>query len=141
MIPEPILKLSNAHPIVFFDGYCMLCEHWVIRLINADQESILRFSPLQALDHLPTDSIVLLEKQQVLREAKAVIRIAQIAGLKNWKITFLGILPNFLARPIYKLVSKTRYLLYNKKSQCSISEENSNRIAQNLFIDITKFLK
>ena len=35
------------HPIVFYDGVCVLCNRFVDKVINADTRGIFRFAPLQ----------------------------------------------------------------------------------------------
>jgi len=138
MIPQKILEYSHSHPIVFFDGYCMLCEHWILRLVKADKASILRFSPLQQLQGLSTESILLVENGKVLSNAKAVLRLSELTKVKDWRIKILAMMPDVMAKLVYQLTAKTRFILYGKKAQCSISTKNSAQIAPSLFLDISK---
>lgn len=115
--------------IIFFDGYCGLCNGFVDFILKVDQREMFKFSPLQsdfAQEHLsPRDvqnltSVVVLIDGKSYRKAAGVIKALSALGGK-WKlISALGILPESVLNQGYDLVAKNRYKLFDKKETCRV---------------------
>jgi predicted DCC family thiol-disulfide oxidoreductase YuxK len=117
-------------PVVFFDGVCGLCNHWVDFLLARDRDRHFHFSPLQgetARDWLKIgpeealDSVVLIDARGIHRKTDAVWRmLLQLGGL--WWIA--GWLLRLVPRPIrnwgYDIVARHRYRWFGKKETCSL---------------------
>jgi predicted DCC family thiol-disulfide oxidoreductase YuxK len=129
--------LQQEPIVVFFDGYCGLCNRSVNFLLRIDKYHQLRFCTLQSdfakIKLAPfisvvkeVDSVVGFQNQQIYLHADAIFLF-----LKNmpagWKyIGYLGsIIPSFIATPIYKFIAKNRYRWWGKNNYCRVptSEE------------------
>ena len=117
-----------AHPIIFFDGVCGLCNRFVDFVMPRDRRGVFRFSPLQgetakarlaAADIQSLKSVVLVDETGTYRHSTAVVRVLWRLG-GGWKI--LGGLMWLVPRPLrnlgYAAVSRLRYLLFGKKDAC-----------------------
>ncbi len=132
--PDPTAKglpggqPDYAHPIVFFDGVCNLCNSSVDFLVRADRAKLLRFAPLQgetAARLLSADAVTDMDTM-VFRDARgglhrrseAILRIGvQMGGL--WRVGALGLLiPRGLRDALYKIIARNRYRWFGKKDSC-----------------------
>lgn len=115
--------------VIFFDGYCGLCNGFVDFVMSIDKEEKFKFSPLQsdfAQKNLPPemtanlDSVVFLKQGKTYRKSKAVIRILEDMG-GIWKFATIGkVMPEKLLNSAYDLVAKNRYKLFGKKETCRL---------------------
>lgn len=118
-------------PVLLFDGECGLCNRVVRLLLRTDRRARLRFAPLQSApaqaylraQGLPTkdfDSIVFVPDWSDpapgayrLRTDGALSAAAEVGGA--WRlITWLRVLPAWVRDPFYKLVARTRYVLFGE---------------------------
>lgn len=119
----------NYDNVIFFDGYCGLCNGFVDFVMSIDKEEKFKFSPLQsefAQKNLSPemtanlDSVVFLQGGKTYRKSKAVIRILEDMG-GIWKFATIGkVMPEKLLNSAYDLVAKNRYKLFGKKETCRL---------------------
>lgn len=132
--PDPTAKglpggqPDYAHPIVFFDGVCNLCNSSVDFLVRADRAKLLRFAPLQgetAARLLSADAVTGMDtmvfrdaRGSLHRRSEAILRIGvQMGGL--WRVGGLGLLiPRGLRDALYKIIARNRYRWFGKKDSC-----------------------
>lgn len=119
--------------IVFFDGVCGLCNHFVNFLLRHDRKRKLTFSPLQgktiqktkAASFANEQTIVFLQGDLLLVKSRAAIEvIAALGGV--WKLSkILLIVPCFIRDFVYSLIAKHRYQWFGKTDVCRLptSEE------------------
>jgi predicted DCC family thiol-disulfide oxidoreductase YuxK len=123
--------------VIFFDGICGLCNHFVDFMLKVDRKGLYRFSPLQsdfARSQLPPamtenlKTLVLLDEGRIFTKSEAVIRILTYIG-GPWKMVYVGrLLPKFILDKAYDLISENRYRLFGRKDTCRIpTEEERNR--------------
>ena len=121
---------TNWEGIVFFDGVCGFCNHFIDWVIQRDRRRQLRFSPLQgqtARKLLPPDrwqqlsTVVLLTHDHAWIRSAAVCRILWAMG-GPWRLLagILWIIPFPLRDVGYVLVGKVRYRLFGKHAQCRL---------------------
>ena len=120
--------------IVFFDGYCGLCNNFVDFLIRKDKKNKFKFASLQgqtAKRYIPNiqnlETVIYYSHNQIHLRSTAVIKILiDLNGV--WKIAYLGFLiPTPIRDYFYRIISKNRYKLWKKKEICrmpSASEQN-----------------
>jgi len=120
----------NPLPVIFFDGVCGLCNHWVDFLVARDRKQVVHFAPLQgetARDWLKLapdeslNSVVLFDARGIHRKSDAVWRmLVQLGGV--WRIA--GWLLRLVPRPIrnwgYDFVARHRYRWFGKKESCRL---------------------
>ncbi len=118
------------NPIIFFDGYCFLCNRFVRILISIDKRRQLRFATLDSLTSKSLfsneqivgfpDSVILFYNNRTFVKSNAVIKIFEIVG-GYWKvISFIKILPARLLDRIYDLIAGSRYKIFGKSDTCLI---------------------
>ncbi len=121
--------------VILFDGVCNLCNSFVQFVLKRDKKQTFQFASLQstygtALSthfNLPTtrpETIVLYDKQKILTESDAVIKIVTSFG-GIWKGIFVFIIiPRFIRNGFYRMVAKNRYKLFGKRDRCMVPTED-----------------
>jgi len=115
--------------VIFFDGYCGLCNGFVDFVMKIDKAGVFKFSPLQSdfakANLKPEDiqqlkSVVVLIDGKTFRKAQAVMKVfAQLQG--GWKaLSTLGLLPSGILNLGYDLVAENRYRLFGKRETCRL---------------------
>lgn len=116
-----ILFFQNMeHPIIYFDGICMLCNRFVSFVLRHDTNDYFRFSTVQELGTAfdaakeDRDTIVLFMNDKYYEESDAVIRIVEgLGGI--WKICYiLRVIPKFIRNAIYRSVARNRFRFFGK---------------------------
>lgn len=121
--------------IVFFDGYCSLCNNLVDWLMQIDTVGKLKFASLQGKTAttllnqgswpVNIDTIVYLRNEKKITQSSAVLAIlSDLGGI--WAMTkILYIVPKLLRNFIYKIVANNRYRIFGKRDSCRMptSEE------------------
>lgn len=130
----------NGNPIVFFDGVCGLCSHFVDFVISIDKKHVHRFAPLQGMtakqiltmqEIEDLDSVVVYVNGGKLKKAQAVLHVLQSVG-GFWTLTSVfRIFPNSLLNFFYDLVARHRYQIFGKKESCRIPTKQERA----LFLD------
>ncbi len=121
--------MKSEFPIIFFDGFCNLCNGAVQFTIERDRKNVFRFSSLQSdyaqenlksakLNNSEGESMVLLEDGKVYERSTAALRVARrLSGL--WPLLYgFIIIPAFIRDAVYKLVAKNRYKWFGKQESC-----------------------
>lgn len=130
----------EKNPIIFFDGYCGLCNGFVDFVMPRDKKRIFRYSPLQGStasrllskeDVMDLDSVVVYVGDSTLRKSRAVLRILMDLG-GGWSLLALfGILPTSLLDFCYDIVAKNRYSWFGKRESCRLPSKEERA----LFLD------
>lgn len=125
---------SSKSPILFFDGFCHLCDGTVQFLLKIDKQKLLRFAPLQSTlasetlnESFPEEpqmqTVVLWDGEKRYDRSTAILRTLQLVG-GIWKVTGVCfVIPKGLRDKIYMWVSKNRYRWFGKKSVCLFSKK------------------
>ncbi len=114
--------------IVFFDGYCHLCNGSVSFIIRHNPEKNLRYAPLssetarQVQENLNSfnwpDSIVLYDKGRLYFESAAALRLAGHLSFPYRIISLLRIIPPVITNYFYRLIARNRYRWFGKSETC-----------------------
>lgn len=120
--------------IVFFDGYCSLCNALVDWLVRIDKKNQLKFASLQG----ETSAKILSQQNEVFdvntviywrdgaryEQSTAVLNIlSDIGGF--WGLTrIFYILPKFVRDIAYRIVANNRYRFINKRETCRMPTES-----------------
>lgn len=119
------------NPIIIFDGYCNLCNHWVDRLIRLDKKKIFKFTPNQQsagkkilADHSIVEtenSFYLLDDGIIYSKSTATLRILrQLPAPISWLVIF-NIIPVYFRDKIYDLIARNRYKWFGKRDTCRVA--------------------
>ena len=123
--------------VIFFDGYCGLCNGFIDFMMKVDKNGIFKFSPLQsefakqhvnASDIEELKSVVILIEGKTYRKAEGVLKALSLLG-GVWKSSLLlTALPNKILNVGYDLVAENRYSLFGKRETCRLpSPEERSR--------------
>jgi len=135
---EKIIMKKNKN-IVFYDGYCGLCNRLVIFLLKYERNDNISYCSLQsefAKSFLKDFNIPMkIETIYYFSEGKLYKRTEAIKKvIRNLKSPFfiiyyiLAITPEFLREYFYKLFAKNRYKWFGKLDDCKIpSAKNKER--------------
>lgn len=116
--------------IVFFDGYCSLCNNLVDWLMRADKTGELKFASLQgdtaeqklgsSIAPTDVDTVIYLRGDQRYERSAAILHIlSDIGGFWGLaKVFFL--VPKFIRDWCYRFVAQNRYRIFGKKETCRI---------------------
>jgi len=144
---KPAALTSVEHPLlVFFDGECGFCNHWINKVRDADHAHRIRFGTKQGTtfqevakahpEVAKVESIVVVSRNGIGHEEilvrSAAVRIV-VDGLPGFR--FFAFLLQIIPAPIcnigYRLVSKVRSSVMGKLSQCRVPTEEERA----LFVD------
>ena len=129
-IPASWLKpvpAGNEVPIVYFDGYCGLCNNFIDFLFEEDRHDILKFSPIQgdtAAKNFPEGELQQFDSIGFARDGKlyfkstaALMILRQIGGI--WRLLWVfRFVPAPLRNLAYDIVAANRYKWFGKHETC-----------------------
>lgn len=132
--PESPRPAATPLIIVFFDGYCGLCNASVDWLLRLDRKRVLRFSPLQgetARSLLSQTTIRALDTVTVwtggrtYRRSSAFITIFANLGLP-WPLVgaALWIIPSPLRNAVYDFIARHRNRWFGKREVCRVPSKD-----------------
>jgi predicted DCC family thiol-disulfide oxidoreductase YuxK len=119
-----------SHPIIFFDGVCALCNHFVDVVLRADTRGTFRFAPLQGttaqrLLPLPPDdpqawSLLYLDEQGLHEQSDASLAVCRRLG-GPWRLLALArLVPRPVRDAAYRLIVRNRYRWFGRHPTCRI---------------------
>jgi len=122
-------KRSGAPLVVYFDGYCGLCNGFVDWAMGEDRGRQLRFATLQGehakgvlseSDRTDLRSVIVSRGERVWRRSDAIVVVlAALGGL--WRALSWGrALPRALRDAAYRLVATHRYRIFGKRDTCRL---------------------
>jgi predicted DCC family thiol-disulfide oxidoreductase YuxK len=124
------LASPPAHPTVFFDGVCGLCNRFVDRLLRADKRRVLRFAPLQGetaralLPPLPDDAadwtVIYLDERGMHVRSDAALEIWRRLGGVRGLLALARFVPRFVRDPIYRWIARHRYRWFGRRDTCRV---------------------
>lgn len=127
---------TEHEAILFFDGYCGLCNASVQFVLRHERASVLHFAALQsafATEHLRAsqplpDSLVLYASGVYYTESDAALRLCKyLRWYLRWMVLLL-IFPRFLRSGVYRLVAKNRYRWFGRSEYCRVNGTVKGRI-------------
>ena len=123
--------------IIFYDGFCVLCNSWVKLLCLLDKNDFFRFSPLSSdeaknmKELFPNvkkiDSIIVWDKSSKPKtEAEAFFLIIRNLSWYLKVLLLFEYLPISISNKIYRFIARNRYKWFGKHSECPLPDEDFN---------------
>ena len=135
-VDNPMDKSMNqslTHPIVFFDGECVMCNGFLDWMMTIDRSALLRVSPLQGetarrllppLPHNPAEwSIYFLDETRLYSQSEAVVQILRRLGGFWAMLSVAGVAPVGVRDVVYRSVASNRYRILGKRDTCRLPNE------------------
>lgn len=123
------MRPDANHPILVFDGVCLLCSRWVRFVLRHDRAGRYRFAAMQSetgralldacgLDPDDPNSLLLCEAGGHWTDSDAILRVlAGFGGL--WRaFAALRWLPRPLRDPAYRALARNRYRWFGRSEAC-----------------------
>ncbi|MDZ4666660.1 MAG: DCC1-like thiol-disulfide oxidoreductase family protein [bacterium] len=124
-------------PILFYDGYCALCNFFVKLIIRFDPNQRFYFSALQSeLGQTirkqyniayNIDSIILYSSGKIYTYHHAAFEILRMLPYPIRAFLIFQYLPNSVNLFIYKLIASKRYKLFGKYEACPLPPANKKQ--------------
>ncbi|MEN9964275.1 MAG: hypothetical protein RL582_1370 [Bacteroidota bacterium] len=130
---------KTNHPILFFDGHCLLCNKTVQWIIKHDKKFNFRFVAVPEnedfWDLIPNgmslkkeNSVILFDNQQFHVKSTAAILVCKKMGFPFNLITLFLIVPPFIRNGIYAFIARNRYRWFGRSQNCILpSPSQKNR--------------
>ncbi len=128
---------SQPRNIIFYDGVCLLCNEFVLFVLNRDKSNQLFFAPLQgetakllltSQQVSDLNTVFLYQNGTIYSQSDAIIRILDTLNNQYFVFKLILIIPKFIRDNIYQVIAKYRYQLFGKKDFCSLSHPKQNQI-------------
>ena len=128
---------DDTHPIVIFDGECVLCSNGVQWMLARDRSGVVRFATIQSeipralynhynLDADRFDTFMVLAEGRPFLRWQGVLKAARLLP-PPWR--WLGqagrIVPNVLGNRIYDFVQRHRIGWFGARDICYVPDETS----------------
>lgn len=130
MTHSQLLKLSHQHPVVVFDGVCVLCNGFIQWLLDKDVDQIFRYVSLQDFESSQTsmDSVLLYDQGLVYSKSDVSMQVvSRLQAPYKW-LSLLRWVPQFIRDAIYTLIAKNRYRWFGKNEQCMIPTQAQQKL-------------
>jgi len=134
MTIEELEELSESHPIIFYDGICVLCDKSIQFFIKHDHSYQLRFAMLQSdigkkiLQKIgrsteKIDTTILVHKRSYFIASDVGIIASQYLS-NPYKLFYnFRIIPKFIRDFIYWIIAKNRYHWFGKDESCLVPSD------------------
>lgn len=120
-------------PIIFFDGVCGVCNHFVNVIMKADKKQVFSYATLQGetakrllppISRDPKDwSMVYLDENGVHDQLDASMQVYKRLG-GWWTVLSWGrFVPKFISTPCYRLFARNRYKVGGTTATCRVPTE------------------
>jgi len=124
--------------IVFFDGYCNLCNQSVDFLIRHDKKRKLKYASQQSefalqfflkhkYDIMQSDSFIFFRNWKFYNRSTAFFQVMRVLGFPYNLLYVFIVFPRFLRDLVYDWIAKNRYKWFGKRETCRLptAEEKS----------------
>lgn len=137
--PRPDV-MAGAHPVVVFDGDCVLCSANARFILRHDRRGRFRFATMQGeagaalmarfgIDPLDPETFILVEGERVRRNSDAALAIAEGLGWPWRALGVLRIVPRPVRDAVYGLVARNRYRWFGRREHCFVpTAEQAERV-------------
>lgn len=129
--------------VIFFDGYCFLCNRIVDFLISKDRNQLLQFASIQSefasnmfssqqmfiLEDQKLSTVVFLQKGKIKTKSEAVIAIISTFGGVYRLANVFHVIPRSFRDFLYMFVANRRYRWFGKRDFCRMpTDEDLDRL-------------
>ena len=129
--------------VIFFDGYCFLCNRIVDFLISKDRNQLLQFASIQSefaskmfssqqmfiLEDQKFSTVVFLQKGKIKTKSEAVIAIISTFGGVYRLANVFHVIPRSFRDFLYMFVANRRYRWFGKRDFCRMpTDEDLGRL-------------
>lgn len=132
-----ITRHTNNDFIVFFDGYCGLCNKSVDWLLSQDRKGQIKFAPLQGdtaklllseSDRADLDTVIVWDRGGTFKRSEAIFKAIALVGPQwNLLVAVLNFIPVKIRDIVYRAVAANRYPVFGKRDTCRLPAQNEQQ--------------
>ncbi len=119
-----LLQLSHKHPILVYDGVCVLCHRSIRLLMRIDKARKLRYCTLQS--HMPGqsyDTVMLFYKGNQFEKSEVWRQLMNILGGFCWLFKPIFFIPKKVLDRLYVFIAVRRFEWFGKLDTCPMPDE------------------
>src|SRR5579871_6467370 len=127
-------KFADEHPVIIFDGICVLCSGSAAFVLRYDRQRRFRLLTAQSalgqalyvhygLDPQDYQTMILIADGVAHFKSEAAIRIAEGLGLPWSLAAAFRVLPGGLRDRLYDRIARNRYRFFGKRERCYVASE------------------
>ena len=120
---------DDAHPIIVFDGECVMCSSFVRFVLRRDRAGRMRFLAAQTplgealyrhfgLEHETFETYVLLEGGRARVKSDAALRIFALLGLPWSFLATARLVPRLVRDAAYDFIARNRIRWFGARKAC-----------------------
>lgn len=120
---------DEPHPIIVFDGLCVLCSAAAQFVLRHDRRGVFRLAAMQnavgtalaerfGIDPADPQTIIVVRGATVLRDSDAIFDIAAGLGWPWRGIALFAVVPRPIRDRLYRYVARNRYRLFGRRATC-----------------------
>ena len=121
------------HPIIVFDGHCVLCSANARFVLKHDRPGRFRLAAMQGpagaalmrragVNPTAPDTLIVVDGTRVLRDSDAVFEIWAGLGWPWRASAVFRRIPRSLRDFVYHLIARNRYRLFGRREQCFVPD-------------------
>tara|TARA_Y100000996_G_scaffold388820_1_gene348724 strand:- start:57 stop:461 length:405 start_codon:yes stop_codon:yes gene_type:complete len=122
---------SVENEIIIYDGVCVLCNKFIIWILNRDKTNLFNISSLESNfteKNFPElkkiDSVAVIKRDgKILQKSKAVNYILKSINKLILLRVILNILPFTISNFFYDIIAKIRYKIFGKYDSCPLPDQ------------------
>lgn len=114
--------------VLFFDGYCNLCNGAVRFVLNNENAADLKFASLQgqtAKEYLPSslpDSLVMWIDGKIYVESSSALKLIPYLKWYFQVLRILWIFPGIVRNAVYRFIAKNRIRWFGSSAYCAVMQ-------------------
>jgi predicted DCC family thiol-disulfide oxidoreductase YuxK len=133
--------VRSTHPIIVFDGQCVLCSANAQFVLRHDRRSYFRLASMQGevgaalyrrfgIDASDPESMIVVDGARLYRDSDAILAIYGGLGWPWRALAAIGrLMPRMLRDPMYRWIARHRYRLFGRRDVCWVpSAEYAERV-------------
>ena len=122
---------SVENEIIIYDGVCVLCNKFIIWILNRDKTNLFNISSLESdftEKNFPElkkiDSVAVIKRDgKILQKIKDVNYILKSINRLILLRVILNILPFTISNFFYDIIAKIRYKIFGKYDSCPLPDQ------------------
>lgn len=125
------MKKNKNNAIIFFDGFCNLCNRSVRMVLKFEKQPYFLFSPITSdftktffkenyNEKIVLNSIILFENDTFYYKSDAVLKITEHFKTPFNLFKYIRYIPKPLRDFIYDIIATYRFSIFGKRDSCSI---------------------
>ena len=124
---------GDGHPVIVFDGMCVLCSANARFVLRHDRRGHFRLAAMQSeagaalyrrfgIDPADPESLLVVQGDEALRDNDAILAIWSALGWPWRALRALRLIPRAFRDPVYRLVARHRYRLFGLRKSCWVPD-------------------